>query len=123
MAKHIGDKGGVAAWRKAHDAMAKHLEAAEAAEADDEGGVEVDYAACRDGYRALGDMFRSKSGAGGDSEVDHRRDFESGSADSSGGMALDMRAAPPMLTPRQAAASEALEAFGREAHAPRNQTG
>jgi hypothetical protein len=72
--KYVGDKGGIAAWREAHDAMGKLLEAAEDEEIDERGKVAVDFAACRDGYEQLAGMFGSSQRA---------------SADSARGMALD----------------------------------
>jgi hypothetical protein len=82
--KYVGDKGGIAAWREAHDAMGKLLEAAEDAETDEQGKVAVDFAGCRDGYEQLAGMFGSS---------------QRGSADSVRGMALDRRrtAASPDL--------------------------
>jgi hypothetical protein len=74
--KYVGDKGGIAAWREAHDAMGKLLEAAEDAEIDEQGKVAVDFATCRDGYGQLVGMFGSS---------------QHGSADSVRGMALDRR--------------------------------
>ena len=74
--KYVGDKGGIAAWREAHDAMSKLLEAAEDAEIDELGKVAVDFATCRDGYGHLVGMFGSSP---------------RGSADSMRGMALDRR--------------------------------
>jgi hypothetical protein len=74
--KYVGDKGGIAAWREAHDAMGRLLEAAEDAEIDEQGKVAVDFASCRDGYGQLAGMFGSS---------------QRGSADSARIMALDRR--------------------------------
>jgi hypothetical protein len=76
--KYVGDKGGIAAWRAAHDAMGALLEAAEDADVDAGGKVPVPFAACRDGYGQLAGMFGSS---------------QRGSADSARGMALDRRRA------------------------------
>jgi hypothetical protein len=108
--KYVGDKGGIAAWRAAHDAVGALLEAAEEADGDAGGKVPVDFAACRDGYDQLCGMFASRGADADpadedrdaafararDGQVDHRRNLAPGraratTADSRRGMAQDRR--------------------------------